>query len=244
LNTIARRSFAVTESIEDRIAALDWSNVSDSLDARGCAPIERLLHPDECEAMAALYPDDRHFRSRIVMERHGFGRGGYNYFPYPLPALVAQLRSGFYPRLQPIANRWHAAMGLDVRFPSQHCEFIDRCHAAGQLRPTPLLLQYGADDYNCLHQDLYGEHVFPLQLAILLSAAQPRFHRRRVRVDRTAPSHAVAPGSRLATARRCGDLRRPASSGAGYARRIPGQPAAWREPGAIRTPPHARGDFS
>ena len=149
---------------------LDWQAIGDELSARGCALIERLLAPADCRALADLYADDRHFRSRVVMERHAFGRGEYRYFAYPLPAMVAELRSAFYPQLAPIANRWHEAMGIDVRFPDAHADFLARCHAAGQVRPTPLLLQYRADDYNCLHQDLYGEHVFPLQIAILLSA--------------------------------------------------------------------------
>lgn len=143
--------------------------LSRDLDARGCAVIERLITPDQCDKLAALYSAERRFRSRVVMARHGFGQGEYKYFSYPLPDLVARLRSTMYPRLAPIANRWNAAMGLKVRFPDKHAQFLRRCHAAGQRRPTPLLLQYGAGDYNCLHQDLYGEQVFPLQLTILLS---------------------------------------------------------------------------
>lgn len=131
--------------------------------------LERLLSPDECRALAGLYSDETRFRSRVVMARHGFGCGEYKYFSYPLPGMVADLRSALYPRLAPIANRWNAAMRIDVRYPQTHADFLARCHEAGQVRPTPLLLQYGADDYNCLHQDLYGEHVFPLQVAILLS---------------------------------------------------------------------------
>ena len=152
-----------------RVRTFDWERVSQDLDAQGSAVIEGLLSPDECQALAGLYPKDDIFRSRIVMERHGFGRGEYKYFSYPLPDLIAALRTAIYPHLVPIANRWNDAMGIDVRYPEQHAVFIERCHQAGQERPTPLLLQYGAGDYNCLHQDLYGEHAFPLQLTILLS---------------------------------------------------------------------------
>jgi uncharacterized protein len=148
---------------------LDWRAVSAELDAQGCATVPGLLSRDECEAIAGLYPSDEQFRSRVVMGRHGFGRGEYKYFSYPLPEPVATLRALFYPHLAPIANRWNQAMGVEVRFPARHEAFLARCHEAGQLRPTPLLLQYEAGDYNCLHQDLYGEHVFPLQVAILLS---------------------------------------------------------------------------
>ena len=152
-----------------RVKTRDWERVSNDLDAQGCAMIDRLLTPEECDAMAGLYQVDGMFRSRVVMGRHGFGRGEYKYFSYPLPDIVAGLRSSIYPRLVPIANRWNHAMGIDVRFPATHADFIARCHAAGQGRPTPLLLQYAVGDYNCLHQDLYGEHVFPMQVAILLS---------------------------------------------------------------------------
>jgi hypothetical protein len=152
-----------------RVDAIDWAQAESELDTHGCAVLKSLLSPDECRALAALYPDDAHFRSRIVMGRHGFGRGEYKYFSYPLPKIIAALRPALYARLQGIANRWNEAMGIEIRYPEGHDAFLKRCHAAGQTRPTPLLLQYEAGDYNCLHQDLYGEHVFPLQVAMLLS---------------------------------------------------------------------------
>jgi uncharacterized protein len=155
--------------IAARVAAIDWTQATNELDAQGCAVLKGLLTAEECRALAARYPEDGIFRSRIVMGRHGFGRGEYKYFAYPLPTPIAELRPALYARLQPIANRWNEAMDIDVRYPQSHEAFLARCHDAGQLRPTPLLLQYGEGDYNCLHQDLYGEHVFPLQVAILLS---------------------------------------------------------------------------
>jgi hypothetical protein len=153
-----------------RIETLDWAErVSHELDGQGSALLERVLSAKECQALAGLYQEDGLFRSRVVMARHGFGRGEYKYFSYPLPEIIEQLRTSMYARLVPIANRWNAAMGGKVRYPEKHADFIARCHDAGQLRPTPLLLQYGEGDYNCLHQDVYGEHVFPIQVAILLS---------------------------------------------------------------------------
>lgn len=163
------------DGIAKSVAALDWARIGADLDARGCAVIAGLLDAQRCEALAALYADSALFRSRVVMGRHGFGRGEYQYFAYPLPPLVAELRAALYPRLAPIANRWHEQMRLETRFPAAHADFIARCHAAGQQRPTPLLLQYGVDDYNCLHQDLYGEHVFPVQATALLSRAGTDF---------------------------------------------------------------------
>jgi uncharacterized protein len=156
--------------VDGRVNAIDWPRIAVDLDAQGSAVVEHLLSPRECRALASLYDRDELFRSRIVMSRHGYGRGEYKYFAYPLPKLVADLRTAIYARLVPIANRWYEAMAIDVRFPPRHASFLARCHAAGQRRPTPLLLRYAIDDYNCLHQDLYGAHVFPLQLTILLSA--------------------------------------------------------------------------
>ncbi|MEO8361387.1 MAG: 2OG-Fe(II) oxygenase [Vicinamibacteria bacterium] len=168
---------STTLSIPDHIATLDWTRIETDLDASGCALIPRLLSREECRTVAAMYVDDvPTFRSRVVMGRHGFGRGEYKYFAYPLPGLVQALRSELYPRLQPIADRWNASMNLPARFPTQHPDFLARCHDAGQHRPTPLLLQYGEGDYNCLHQDLYGEHVFPLQVAVLLAAPGEDFN--------------------------------------------------------------------
>lgn len=156
-------------SMRDGCAPFDWLDLGTQLDAFGCAVIPGLLDPAQCEQAAAWYDEPQRFRSRVVMQRHGFGRGEYQYFAYPLPAPLADLRAALYPPLAQIANRWQAAFGHDLRFPDTHAAFLARCHDAGQARPTPLLLRYRAGDYNCLHQDLYGEHVFPLQVAVLLS---------------------------------------------------------------------------
>jgi hypothetical protein len=160
---------APPSAIIARVEALGWPQVTSDLDAQGCAVLKGLLSAEECRALAALYPDDGHFRGRVVMGRHGFGRGEYKYFAYPLPPVIAELRPALYARLRDVANRWNDAMGIDISYPESHDAFLKRCHAAGQTRPTPLLLQYESGDYNCLHQDLYGEHVFPLQVAFLLS---------------------------------------------------------------------------
>ena len=149
--------------------AYDWTALGTAVAAAGWALLPDILTIEECAALAALYDEPAHFRSRVIMQRHGFGRGEYQYFTYPLPATIETLRTSLYSRLAPIANLWNTAMGIDARFPHMHAEFLERCHAAGQVRPTPLLLKYGADDYNALHQDLYGEHVFPFQVVFLLS---------------------------------------------------------------------------
>ncbi len=161
---------AAAQRVQRRLAAVDWDGVERALDAEGHGLIPLLLTPDECRAAAALYAQPAQFRSRVVMARHGFGQGEYQYFAYPLPPAVAALRGALYARLAPLANRWQAALGLPARFPPAHADFIARCHAAGQPRPTPLLLRYREGDYNCLHQDLYGDEVFPLQVVVLLSA--------------------------------------------------------------------------
>jgi hypothetical protein len=160
---------AKLENITELIEKLDWKQAQQDLDAQGNALLERVLSRQQCESLAALYTNEAMFRSHILMERHGFGRGEYKYFRYPLPDLVAELRTSLYPKLVRVANRWNEAMGINVTYPMDHSGFLERCHRAGQTKPTPLLLQYGPNDYNCLHQDLYGDNVFPLQVAFLLS---------------------------------------------------------------------------
>jgi hypothetical protein len=155
--------------IDRRVAAIDWRAAEEDLDARGMACCDVLLTEQECRSIADLYEEETAFRSRVVMSRHGFGQGEYRYFSYPLPAMIQELRASLYSCLVSTANRWNQLLGIEARFPSDHASFLARCHAAGQLRPTPLLLRYSTGDFNCLHQDLYGEHVFPLQAAILLS---------------------------------------------------------------------------
>ena len=165
-----RPAVARATGIAARVADLDWTRIAADLEARGAATTGPLLVDDECRALAARYAGETGFRSRVVMARHGFGQGEYKYFAYPLPALVAGLRGALYPKLAPVAARWHEAMGRDADFPATLDAYTNRCHAAGQTRPTPLLLRYGAGDYNCLHQDLYGALAFPIQATILLSA--------------------------------------------------------------------------
>ena len=167
--TVTKKNF------HDLFGALDWARLTADLAARGNAVVERVLSVEQCRALTSTYAEDAPFRSRVIMSRHGFGRGEYKYFTYPLPAVVAELRSALYPHLAPIANEWNEKLGIDVEYPQAHDAFLKRCHQAGQTLPTPLLLQYGQDDYNCLHQDVYGEHLFPLQIAVLLSAPEEDF---------------------------------------------------------------------
>jgi hypothetical protein len=176
MKTATQRRLALAEPpaadplVADRVGALDWERATAEIEAEGHAILPSLLSAQECAALVASYEVDAQFRSRVIMARHGFGRGEYKYFAYPLPGLILSLRAALYARLVGMANRWNEAMNIDVRYPDEHEEFLERCHRAGQARPTPLLLQYGKGDYNCLHQDVYGEHVFPLQVAFLLSS--------------------------------------------------------------------------
>ena len=159
----------LTHAADTRLERYDWDAILSILDANGSAVLERLLTPKQCRSLVAHYDDEKLFRSRIVMARHGFGSGEYKYFAYPLPSLIADLRPALYARLAPLANDWNEAMKLSRRYPAAHDAFLKECHAAGQTRPTPLLLKYGPGDYNFLHQDVYGEHLFPIQVAVLLA---------------------------------------------------------------------------
>jgi uncharacterized protein len=170
MNIMAMRAAAAKVPPAERVAGYDWDTIGAEINAYGCAVLPNLLTTSECRGIAALYPAEKHFRSHIHMARHGFGKGEYRYFKYPLPAPIGELRTALYGRIVPFANAWNERMQVAVRYPAQHADYLKACHAAGQARPTPLLLQYTAGDYNCLHQDLYGELAFPLQVAILLSA--------------------------------------------------------------------------
>lgn len=171
----AAERVAGLKSVAERVDEYDWTGLREQLDAGGCAILEKLLTPEECRAIAALYPHEAHFRSHVHMARHGFGKGEYRYFRYPLPDLIGGLRTALYPHLAVIANEWNTRMGMDRQYPIDHAELLQQCREAGQERPTPLLLQYVPGDYNCLHQDLYGDLAFPLQAAILLSEPDEDF---------------------------------------------------------------------
>jgi uncharacterized protein len=176
MSAVARIAPARLETAERRVERCDWDDtIASDLNASGCAILKGLLTPTECADLAALYPHEEHFRSHVHMARHGFGRGEYKYFRYPLPDLVGELRSALYARVVTFANDWNERMNLAARYPREHADYLKVCHKAGQKRPTPLLLQYACDDYNCLHQDLYGELAFPLQVAVLLSAPDRDF---------------------------------------------------------------------
>jgi hypothetical protein len=162
-------------SIAQRVESFHWDAIRAQLDAYGAAVIGPLLSPDQCRTLINGYDNENLYRSRVVMARHGFGRGEYRHFAYPLPPVMTELRESLYPYLAEIANRWSEAMGIDVRYPAGHETFKARCHETGQTKSTPLILKYGAGDYNCLHQDIYGEHVFPLQIAFLLSKPSEEF---------------------------------------------------------------------
>jgi uncharacterized protein len=166
--TTETASAAISSPIKARVDAVDWTKVHADVDGQGWSVIPKLMSEVEADLVAGLYHQEQGFRSHIIMARHGFGRGEYKYFSYPLPPLVQALRTAAYPHLVPIANQWHERMHKDARFPNNHAAFLARCHKAGQVRPTPLLLEYAPEDFNCLHRDLYGEHVFPLQLVVLL----------------------------------------------------------------------------
>ena len=169
------KSGSAPANVSERVAGLDWDRISQSLDTLGYATTGSLLNSEECASLVGGYGADKGFRSRVIMARHGFGRGEYKYFDYPLPQLVSELRTAFYPPLAGFANRWNERMDIQKQFPQIHAEYLDRCHKAGQTKATPLLLQYGAGDYNCLHQDLYGELVFPIQITVLLAQPQTDF---------------------------------------------------------------------
>jgi uncharacterized protein len=169
------RAMTTARSVEQRVSKYDWEALSQELSSYGCAVMKKFLSPEECREIARLYDDEVRFRSHIHMGRHGFGKGEYRYFKYPLPDLVGGLRTALYPRLAEVANDWNERMGIDQRYPERHADFLKKCHDQGQTRPTPLLLQYVAGDFNCLHQDLYGDLAFPLQVAILLSEPEKDF---------------------------------------------------------------------
>jgi hypothetical protein len=170
MNTVVTMPSTVSKAAQYRLNRFDWRAIGSELDAYGCAILEKLLTPDECSDVASLYPHEEHFRSHVHMARHGFGKGEYRYFKYPLPDLIGGLRTALYPHVVTFANEWNERMHVGTRYPQTHADYLKICHDAGQLRPTPLLLQYVPGDFNCLHQDLYGELAFPLQLTVLLSA--------------------------------------------------------------------------
>jgi uncharacterized protein len=169
MNVVTKTVTAEIASVAQRVGSFDWGAIGGDVTAFGCSVLHKLLNRSECEWLASLYPDETHFRSHIHMARHGFGKGEYKYFRYPLPGIIAELRTALYAQVVGVANAWNERLGIDARYPTKHADYLKQCHDAGQTRPTPLLLQYQPGDYNCLHKDLYGAFVFPLQLTILLS---------------------------------------------------------------------------
>jgi hypothetical protein len=228
ISVVNRRTDVAT-----RIDDLDWHALAQSLNDYGNATLAGLLTPAECDALAGLYPNEAGFRSRVVMARHGFGRGEYKYFSYPLPDTIETLRTTLYRHLAPVANAWNQAMNIDVRYPAGHVTFIERCHSAGQTRPTPLLLQYDTGDFNCLHQDLYGEHVFPIQVAFLLSQPGRDFSGGDFVLDRAAAANAIARRGRSAPPGRCRRVCGSSSTSSRITRCLPREHAAWCEPPAV-----------
>ena len=224
---------ADSDAFADAVDRLDWPRIRADIHARGFATTGPILDAKDCRELSALYDDDALFRSRVVMARHSFGRGEYKYLNYALPEAVQEMRAAFYPRLVPVANQWQEMTGAAVRFPPDHGAFLRRCHNAGQKLPTPLLLRYETDDYNCLHQDLYGEHVFPLQVAVLLSDPAADFTGGEFVPDRTAPAHAVKGGGGVAGAGRGGYFRGQRAPRRRQSRCLQGAHAARRQPGQV-----------
>lgn len=169
MNVVSKAVTAEDLSVAQRVNSFDWGAVGSDVTAFGSSVLHKLLNQSECEWLASLYPNEKHFRSHIHMARHGFGKGEYKYFRYPLPGIIAELRTALYTEVVGVANTWNERLGINARYPTKHADYLKQCHAAGQTRPTPLLLQYQPGDYNCLHKDLYGAFVFPLQVTILLS---------------------------------------------------------------------------
>jgi hypothetical protein len=225
-------------SIAQRIESFNWDAINVELDAYGAAVIGPLLSPDQCKTLINGYDSEELYRSRVVMARHGFGRGEYKYLTYPLPSVIAELREGLYPYLAEIANRWNEATGIDVRYPVEHEAFKARCHEAAQTKPTPLILKYGPGDYNCLHQDIYGEHVFPLSNRVSAVEAQRGIYRRRVHAHRTTPTHAVAGGGCTTWAGNGRHLLRPSQTRERYTRHLSREHATWRQPRSLRPAVH------
>jgi len=234
-----RETLREATNASSRIEMLDWQQIARELNDQGSATLKGVLTPHECGALAGLYQNESGFRSRVVMGSHGFGRGEYKYFSYPLPGIVQGLRTALYRELAPVANQWNQAMGIEVRYPREHADFVQRCHDAGQTRPTPLLLQYDVGDYNCLHQDLYGEHVFPIQVAFLLSEPGRDFTGGEFVLTEQRPRMQSRPEV-VQLPRRCRKLRGSSSTCTRKARNLSRQSAAWCKPPSFGATTYAR----